>query len=64
MAQDEASSVVWGMPGAAVKIGGAQEVLPLGRVAENIMRLAQTVGAPAMAGGALETIGERRKWQE
>jgi two-component system chemotaxis response regulator CheB len=49
MAQDEASSVVWGMPGAAVKLGGAQEVLPLGRVAENIMRLAQTVGAPALA---------------
>jgi two-component system chemotaxis response regulator CheB len=49
MAQDEASSVVWGMPGAAVKLGGAQEVLPLGRVAENIMRLAQTVGAPAIA---------------
>jgi two-component system chemotaxis response regulator CheB len=49
MAQDEASSVVWGMPGAAVKLGGAQEVLPLGRVAENIMRLAQTVGAPFIA---------------
>jgi two-component system chemotaxis response regulator CheB len=49
MAQDEASSVVWGMPGAAVKLGGAQEILPLGRVAENIMRLAQTVGAPAFA---------------
>jgi len=49
MAQDEASSVVWGMPGAAVKLGGAQEVLPLGRVAENIMRLAQSVGAPAIA---------------
>ena len=49
MAQDEASSVVWGMPGAAVKMGGAQEILPLGRVAENIMRLAQTVGAPAFA---------------
>jgi two-component system chemotaxis response regulator CheB len=49
MAQDEATSVVWGMPGAAVKLGGAQEILPLGRVAENIMRLAQTVGAPAFA---------------
>jgi two-component system chemotaxis response regulator CheB len=49
MAQDEASSVVWGMPGAAVKLGGAQDVLPLGRVAENIMRLAQNVGAPALA---------------
>jgi two-component system chemotaxis response regulator CheB len=49
MAQDEASSVVWGMPGAAVKLGGAQDILPLNRVAENIMRLAQVVGAPAVA---------------
>ncbi|GHA84441.1 protein-glutamate methylesterase/protein-glutamine glutaminase [Cognatilysobacter bugurensis] len=31
-AQDQASSVVWGMPGAAVALGGAGEVLPLGRV--------------------------------
>jgi chemotaxis response regulator CheB len=37
------------MPGAAVKLGGAQDVLPLNRVAENIMRLAQVVGAPAVA---------------
>jgi len=49
MAQDEASSVVWGMPGAAVKLGGAQDILPLGRVAEHIMRLAQSVGASAIA---------------
>ncbi len=49
MAQDEATSVVWGMPGAAVKLGGAQDVLPLNRVAENIMRLALAVGAPAIA---------------
>jgi len=49
MAQDEASSVVWGMPGAAVKLGGAQDILPLNRVAEHIMRMAQSVGAPAIA---------------
>ena len=29
IAQDEASSVVWGMPGAAVKLGAAQHVAPL-----------------------------------
>ena len=49
LAQDEASSVVWGMPGAAVKLGGAQDVLPLGRVAGHIMNLAQTVGAAPLA---------------
>jgi len=47
LAQDEATSVVWGMPGAAVKLGGVGEVLPLGRVAEAIMRLTESVGAPA-----------------
>ena len=29
VAQDEASSVVWGMPGAAVKLGAVDEVVPL-----------------------------------
>ena len=36
IAQDEASSVVWGMPGAAVKRGAADEVVALPRVAEQI----------------------------
>lgn len=36
--QDEASSVVWGMPGAAVKRGAAQQVLPLDQVAAAIRR--------------------------
>lgn len=39
IAQDEATSVVWGMPGEATKIGAAQEVLPLGRIAPRIMEL-------------------------
>lgn len=33
LAQDEASSVVWGMPGAAVALGAAQHVLPLEQIA-------------------------------
>jgi two-component system, chemotaxis family, protein-glutamate methylesterase/glutaminase len=33
LAQDEASSVVWGMPGAVVAAGLATEVLPLDRIA-------------------------------
>jgi two-component system chemotaxis response regulator CheB len=49
VAQDEATSVVWGMPGAAVRMGGAGEVLPLERVAAAIMRLADSVGAPSAA---------------
>jgi len=39
IAQDEATSVVWGMPGAAVKLGSAQHVLPLHRVAAEVLHL-------------------------
>lgn len=38
--QDEASSVVWGMPGEAFKLGAAQHVLPLQKIATQIMALA------------------------
>ncbi len=37
-AQDEASSVVWGMPGAIVNAGLADQVLPLDQVAPEILR--------------------------
>jgi two-component system chemotaxis response regulator CheB len=36
--QDERSSVVWGMPGAAVKRGTAQRIVPLEQVAAEIRR--------------------------
>lgn len=35
--QDEASSVVWGMPGAAVTLGAAQHVVPLSDVAGGLL---------------------------
>lgn len=37
LVQDEASSVVWGMPGAAVTLGAAQQVLPLPMVAPALL---------------------------
>ena len=36
--QDEATSVVWGMPGATVHLGQADKVLPLSKIAEEIIR--------------------------
>jgi len=39
LAQDEASSVVWGMPGAVVHAGLADRVLPLDKVVPEILRL-------------------------
>ena len=38
LAQDEASSVVWGMPGAVVRAGLATRVLPLDELASEINR--------------------------
>jgi len=35
--QDEATSVVWGMPGAAVKLGAADAVLPLEAIAQHVI---------------------------
>ncbi|GAB1594331.1 protein-glutamate methylesterase/protein-glutamine glutaminase [Lysobacter claricitrinus] len=37
IAQDQATSVVWGMPGAAVARGAADEVVPLGDVAQRLL---------------------------
>lgn len=41
LVQDEASSVVWGMPGSAVKLGAAEETVPLERIAERVLALAR-----------------------
>lgn len=44
IAQDEASSVVWGMPGAIVQQGLADEILALDRIADRIAELARRGG--------------------
>jgi two-component system, chemotaxis family, protein-glutamate methylesterase/glutaminase len=49
IAQDEATSVVWGMPGAAVKLGAVAEILPLNKVAAAVMRQAEIAGAQSVA---------------
>lgn len=41
LVQDEATSVVWGMPGAAFKLGAADEQLPLEKIAERLLVLAR-----------------------
>lgn len=42
IAQDEKTSVVWGMPGEAVKLGAADDILPLTSIAPRILALAGT----------------------
>jgi two-component system chemotaxis response regulator CheB len=41
IAQDEASSIVWGMPGAVAEAGLVDELLPLTDIGPNIVRLAK-----------------------
>jgi two-component system chemotaxis response regulator CheB len=45
IAQDEATSVVWGMPGSVVRAGLADEVLPLERIPAAVRALAGSAGA-------------------
>jgi len=42
IAQDESSSVVWGMPGAVVKSGVADRVLPLDQVVPEVLRISKS----------------------
>jgi len=52
MAQDEHTSVVWGMPGEAVAIGAAEEVLPIEQIAPRLMAVAAAMeGTQASAAG-------------
>jgi two-component system chemotaxis response regulator CheB len=45
IAQDEASSVVWGMPGAIVQAGLCHAILPLGRIAPKLHDLLRSARA-------------------
>jgi two-component system chemotaxis response regulator CheB len=46
IAQDEATSVVYGMPRAAVAAGAAREVLPLGSIGARLRELLDGDGPP------------------
>ena len=48
MAQDEATSVVFGMPKEAIALGAADRVLPLDRLAGEIVRAGTVSPAAAM----------------
>ena len=54
LAQDEASSVVWGMPGFVARAGLAEKVLPLNQIAGAVMRRAW-VGRERSSAAKLDT---------
>ena len=41
LAQDEATSIVWGMPGAIAEAGLADQILPLSQIGSDILRRAK-----------------------
>jgi two-component system chemotaxis response regulator CheB len=49
LAQDEATSAVWGMPGAVVHAGLAHRVLPIQHIGKEILRLTAKSSAPIAA---------------
>jgi len=56
VAQDEATSIVWGMPGEAVAVGGAADVLPLGDIWSRVLQLADEmdITRSAVTGGPFD----------
>ena len=61
IAQDEATSVVWGMPGAAVRIDAAEAVLPLGAIAGHLHATVRPEkGSAASRSGATDRYSEAR----
>ena len=61
LAQDEATSIVWGMPGFVAQAGLAEKVLPLDRIAaEMMLRVSESrPGGRSPALGTLETVSPR-----
>ena len=56
IAQDEATSTIFGMPRAAIQLGAAQEVLPPPQIAARLVELLTATNRPVAAqplGGAL-----------
>jgi two-component system chemotaxis response regulator CheB len=51
--QDEATSIVWGMPGSVAQAGLAQHILPLDEIAEHVLRVAQRTGSTTRTDVAL-----------
>jgi two-component system chemotaxis response regulator CheB len=49
IAQDERTSIVFGMPMEAIKCGAAEQVLPLNAIAPALMKLAQAAPQPAQS---------------
>lgn len=57
LAQDQATSVVWGMPGAVTNAGLAEMVLPLPQIVPELVRRLARPGRPSVAPQSVEVAG-------
>ncbi len=62
IAQDEATSVVYGMPKAAAEMGAAEEILPLSDVGPRICRAVSGDDPKPVAAPAKSSTGEVKLW--
>lgn len=49
IAQDKNSSVVWGMPGAAVALGCVDKIVPLNKIAQEMIGICRSQGKPSFS---------------
>ncbi|MGH2928113.1 MAG: chemotaxis protein CheB, partial [Solirubrobacteraceae bacterium] len=59
LCQDEASSVVWGMPGLVANAGLAEEVLPLGSLAPAIQARTARAGRAGVRHPEMAAVRDR-----
>lgn len=60
LAQDQETSVVWGMPGAVATAGLAEEVLPLAEIGPAVLRRVEVAPAPSLRPNVLGPLGGTR----
>jgi two-component system response regulator WspF len=63
IAQDQSTSIVWGMPKAAIEIGAAEITLPLPRIAEAIARIVRERTQPRRDGPSSNVGQGSPAWQ-
>jgi len=60
LVQDEESSVVWGMPGSAAKLGAAEQILPLNEIPPALTKLVAGIG-PATGTARAAAVGNHSR---
>jgi two-component system chemotaxis response regulator CheB len=63
LAQDEETSVVFGMPGEAIKLGAVDDVLPIQHISQAIVRFLQKEERETEKGSVRRTCKDGGEWR-